>query len=305
MLAPQPAVPGQSAEALLDAMSEAVYAVDRSGTITYWNAAAERLTGYQATEVVGRRCSANILNHVDDAGTHLCRTGCPLRATMGDGETREVQVYLHHHDGHRVPVDIRAGALRSEDGAVTGAVEVFCDDSRFRALTDRLDVVQAEALSDPLTGIENRRMLERVLDLRHEEFERYHRNYAVVFADVDHFKLVNDHYGHGVGDRMLQLVAATLRDSTRPSDTAGRWGGEEFLLVAPVADEGQAVALAERMRHLVAETWTEHERNRVNVTLSIGVAVARPGERTEDLVNRAGTAMQTAKRAGRNRTLVG
>jgi diguanylate cyclase (GGDEF)-like protein/PAS domain S-box-containing protein len=289
--------------ALLEAISEAVYAVDRDRRITYWNAAAERLTGYSASEVVGRRCRDNLLNHVDDCGTELCKTGCPLLATIHDGQTREAHVFLHHRGGYRIPVAIRAAALRSADGAISGAVEVFHDDSRFRAIADRLDLVEREALTDPLTGIANRRMLERALGVREHEHQRYGHGYAVLFADVDHFKQVNELHGYETGDKVLRCVATTLYESTRPSDTVGRWGGDEFLVVVPAADEGKVVSLAERMRQLVADVRA-FEDNDLAVTLSMGVVLARRDERSHDLVARASAAMYNAKRKGGNLTLV-
>ena len=294
-----------SAPALLEAMSEAVYAVDRDRRITYWNSAAEQLTGFSAAEVVGHRCQDNLLNHVDDTGRELCKAGCPLSGTISDGQTREVRVFLRHRAGHRVPVAVRAAALRGADGTVTGAVEVFHDDSTLREVTDRLDVVEMEALTDPLTGIANRRMLERALDLRQDEYKRYGRGYAVLFGDVDDFKQVNDRYGYVVGDRVLKLVATTLHNSTRPSDTAGRWGGDKFVILVPVADQHQAVALADRTRHLVAGASAVHDRRRVAVTLTVGVALAHPDEPVEELVNRSCVAMRSAKDGGGNRTLVG
>ncbi len=283
------------AEALLEAMSEAVYVVDRKRRITYWNSTAERLTGYDAADVVGLACRDNLLNHVDDAGRELCQAGCPLLATIKDGSVQEVHIFAHHRDGHRVPVVVRSAPLRSPDGAVVGAVEVFHDDSRFRAVTDLLDKAQQEALTDALTGVANRRMLEQALELRHYEYRRYDRGYAVIFADVDHFKQFNEHHGHDVGDRVLRLVATTLRHSARVSDTAGRWGGDEFLLVAPVSDYDQALALSERARQLVASTWAPHDGRRLAVTVTVGVAVAHPDETVRQLVNRASVTMLAAK----------
>jgi diguanylate cyclase (GGDEF)-like protein/PAS domain S-box-containing protein len=286
---------GPPAEALLEAMSEAVYAVDRKRRITYWNSAAERLTGYDAADMVGLACRDTLLNHVDDDGVELCTTGCPLLATIRDGLAHEVRLYAHHHDGHRVPVVVRAAALRSPEGAVVGAVEVFQDDSRFRALTDLLEISQQEALTDALTGIANRRMLERALDLRHYEHRRYGRGYGVVFADVDNFKQFNEHHGHDVGDQALRLVATTLRRSARAGDTAGRWGGDEFLLVAPVDDYDQALALGLRARQLVASTWVLSDGHRLAATITVGVAVAHPDEPVSELVNRASVSMLAAK----------
>ena len=219
-----------SAEALLAAISEAVYVVDRQRRITYWNPAAEQLTGYQAEEVVGHRCRDGILNHVDHQGASLCTSRCPLLATIGDGQPHDMLAFLHHHDGHRVPVAARAAALADPDGNITGAVEVFHDDSRNKMLADRLNDVQRQALTDPLTGIANRRMLTQVLRQRRGDQVRYGYPYAVLFADIDHFKRINDTYNHDVGDRVLRLVSATLRGCTRSGDAVGRWGGEEFRL---------------------------------------------------------------------------
>ncbi len=294
-----------TADALLAAMSEAVYVVDRQRRITYWNPAAEHLTGFPAAEVLGRHCRDGILNHVDDTGAPLCGARCPLLATMRDGNPSEAFVFLHHRDGHRVAVAVRGAALRNSDGRITGAVEVFHDDSRYRAAQSEADEAQQLALTDPLTRLGNRRMLQHALESRRDESRRYGRRYAVLFADIDHFKNVNDSYGHDTGDQVLQLVAATLRDCTRISDTVGRWGGEEFLYLAPVADEIQAIALAERTRHLVHASWLPGPERPITVTLSIGIALANPDETSTHVVDRADAAMLNAKQQGRNRSHVG
>jgi diguanylate cyclase (GGDEF)-like protein/PAS domain S-box-containing protein len=291
------------ASALLEAMSEAVYAVDCDRRITYWNAAAEQMTGYSASEVVGSRCQDNVLNHVDEHGAELCGAGCPLLATMRDSQVREAHVFLHHRAGYRLPVVVRAAPLYSAGGAVAGAVEVFHDDSRFRAVAERLDRAEHEALTDPLTGIANRRMLERALDARDHEHQRYDRGYAVLFCDVDHFKQFNDHHGYEMGDKVLQAVARTLYESTRPSDTVGRWGGDEFLVVVPSADQDQVVALAERMRLLVASVQAVNG-HALALTVSIGVGLAHQEERSTELVARASAAMYEAKKNGGNLTCV-
>ena len=123
MTSPEPYGAGQHAagspapeddfeRAVIDHLYDGVYYVDRARRIRYWNDGAERLTGYGAATVVGQFCYHNLLNHIDAAGTQLCRTGCPLAATMEDGEPREAEVFLRHQAGHRVPVRVRTAPVR-------------------------------------------------------------------------------------------------------------------------------------------------------------------------------------------------
>ncbi len=285
---------------MLEAMPQAVYALDLQRRITHWNPAAERLTGHAASDVLGRSCQDGLLSHVDDSGAPLCGTRCPLLAVMVDGASREARVFVHHRDGHRVPVRVHGSAIRDADGNISGAVESFTDDSRGRALERELGEAQKEALSDALTGLANRRMLHRVLEHHSDEYRRYQRSFAVLFVDIDDFKKVNDIHGHRAGDRLLRMVASTLDRSTRPSDTVGRWGGEEFLIVAPAGTEAEAFSLAERARRLVCSSWIDDEGRRVRVTVSVGAALVRSGETTGELIDRADGAMFAAKRKGRN-----
>jgi diguanylate cyclase (GGDEF)-like protein/PAS domain S-box-containing protein len=289
---------------LLEAMSEAVYVVDPSRMITYWNLAAEELTGYRSADVLGRRCSDAILNHVDGDGRKLCQSSCPLAASILDGQARQEAVFLHHRSGHRVPVAVRTGAVRGPGGEITGGLEVFHDDTTRRRLVEHLCEVESQALTDELTGVANRRMLGRVLRQCHDDYLRYGHSYAVLFADIDRFKAFNERYGHDIGDRVLRLVAATLEGCARGGDSVGRWGGEEFLIVAKVPNRQSASRMASRLRRMVASTWTEHEGLRLKVSLTIGVAFTRPRELPGELVRRADAAMFAAKKRGSARDAV-
>ncbi|MGC2251635.1 MAG: PAS domain-containing protein, partial [Acidobacteriaceae bacterium] len=119
---------------LLDNLYDGVYFVDPDRTITYWNKGAERLTGYGANEAVSRHCFDNFLMHVDKAGCALCLSGCPLSKTLADGEHREMELFLRHKQGHRVPVQVRIEPIRSATGSVAGAVAIFTDISAVKKL---------------------------------------------------------------------------------------------------------------------------------------------------------------------------
>ncbi len=285
-------------------MTEAVYVVDRDRRISYWNPAAEAITGFTAAEVVGHRCRDGILNHVDDQGRSLCKRACPLLASITHGAQVRARPYLHHRDGHRMPVVVSAAPLRDNTGDIVGAVEVFHDDSQFRSLADHIVDAERAALTDPLTGLGNRRSMESALAHAADDERRHIMRYAVLFADVDRFKPVNDRFGHDAGDLALQMVSATIRSCCRAGDAVARWGGDEFLLLTQAPDEPGALAHARRLVRLVAATRPMLGEQSVRITMSVGVAMMVPGEPPEQTVRRADTALREAKRSGRNRVLL-
>jgi diguanylate cyclase (GGDEF)-like protein/PAS domain S-box-containing protein len=290
---------------LLDSLAEGVYIVGGDGRITFWNRAAERITGYAVEAVLGQRCSDGLLCHRDEEGRDLCRLGCPLAATRADGVEREARVFLRHSLGHRVPVVIRSAPVRDARGEIVGAVETFTDDSaRIEALR-RSEELEALAYRDPLTGLGNRRYAEEVITARLEEFGRTGTRFGVLFADLDHFKALNDRHGHDAGDKALRLIALTFTGSLRAYDFAGRWGGEELIGVISRVEEQELTRVAERFRELTATSPMPCPGGGVPVTISIGATIVREGDTPATLVQRADALMYRSKAAGRNRVTVG
>ena len=156
---------------------------------------------------------------------------------------------------------------------------------------------------DPLTGIHNRRYLDEHLDREVERARRHARPLSVVLADVDHFKTVNDRYGHTAGDFALQGLAIRLIALTRKDELLARYGGEEFALVLPETELDRAVLCGERLRRSVADQPFEFEGDRYPVTISVGVAALIPGRdaTAADLLAEADARLYHAKRTGRNR----
>jgi len=286
---------------ILDGIWDGVYFVNSERTITYWNGGSEKISGFKSEEVVGRGCFDNILRHVDYAGKLLCRDGCPLAATILDGQERDMEVFLHHRDGHRVPVTVRAAPIRNEQGDIVGAVESFRDDTARVEAIERATQLEEMAFLDALTGVGNRRFAEVSLAERMDEWKRYGWSFALLFIDVDHFKRINDEYGHALGDQVLTMVAHTLEGVARAHDFIGRWGGEEFVMVVTGADQSGLLAVAERVRLLVERSGLRTERAQIEVTVSIGAATPEPGDTVESLIARADERMYESKAAGRNR----
>ena len=210
---------------VIENLYDGLYFVDQKRTITYWNKAAEQISGFAASEVVGTSCADNILTHVDSDGNNLCTGRCPLAATIADGKPRETEVYMHHKAGHRIPVSVRISALTDKKGTIIGGVELFKDISNQTANELRIKELEKLALLDNLTQLANRNNIEREIQHRLEEKKRFNLPFGVLFMDIDHFKKFNDTYGHDVGDDVLRFVAKTFVANTRPFDLFGRWGG--------------------------------------------------------------------------------
>nr|WP_275298071.1 sensor domain-containing diguanylate cyclase [Halomonas campisalis] len=201
------------------------------------------------------------------------------------------------HDQSRVWRRItRRAAVELADNLATliASHEIQLLNARLRQVNDRLAKM---ATHDNLTGAWNRYGSEEAIDAEIAAAERYHRPCALLLFDVDHFKVVNDRHGHDIGDQVLARLAAVVRDNLRESDHLGRWGGEEFLVLATSTDADGARELAERLRSSIAGTDFGQASP---VTISIGIADFRQGDTPKTLVKRADDAMYQAKQAGRN-----
>ena len=284
---------------LLDQMSDGVYFVTADRRITYWNGGAERITGYSAQEVLGHSCAEGILRHVNGAGRQLCLQGCPLLAVMEDGKPRRARVYLHHKDGQRVPVTVRGQALRDPDGEIVGSVEVFSN-REVNPYAGKRQNRKDDSL-DSVTGLATRRFGEMHLNTLMQAVSEQATTFGVLYIDADHFKDINDTFGHNTGDAVLRMVSQSLVNGLRRGDIPVRWGGEEFLALLPGSDEAGLAATAERVRMLVENSWIQNGGTQVRVTVSVGATMAVPTETGDDLVDRADKFMYASKQGGRNR----
>jgi len=284
---------------LLDSLFEGAFLADHRRTILSWNPAAERITGYPRTDVVGKNCSDGLLAHVDDAGEGLCTDRCPLLRAMETGETQSERVYLHHSSGHRVPVMVRVLPLEAPGGRM--ALQVFREDMVLHTMRERLRDLEELSLVDALTGLGNRRFASREMARRIAERERYERMFGLLLADVDGFRGINEELGHDAGDRLLVATARSLMGVMRPFDTVCRWGGDQFLAVVGNVDSHGLSAIAERIRSIVEASSVRYDTRPVSATVSVGGALSRRGEPAEGMLVRVDSLLYEAKKAGRNR----
>jgi diguanylate cyclase (GGDEF)-like protein len=238
----------------------------------------------------------------------LCREGL-VADLKADAEAYRAAIVLVERAG--LDLDAAVGALQR--GVQDFLVEPFTDAElvsrvdaagRTKVLQEEL-VVQAQRLEtlifeDALTGLANRRFILTQLGGLVSGARRHGRPLSIAVIDIDHFKAVNDEYGHAAGDAVLATVAATLRHHLRAEDQLGRLGGEEFLALLPDADAEAAAVAAEKLRAEVADTPAFYEGMELHVTISVGWA-DWDGESPEELLRRADEALYAAKDSGRDR----
>lgn len=286
-------------KALLDQVKDGVYVVDLSRRILYWNEGAFCQTGYEPHEIVGRRCPEDGLCHVDPTGHRMCWNDCPLTASLKDGQSHEVEIFLRHKQGRRVPVSARVQPLRADDGSIIGAVQIFSDGTAEQDSRREIEEMGRLAFLDQVTLLPNRRFVEMSLQTALDEYHVHKEPFGVLVIDLDRFKDINDTFGHASGDRALLEVAKTLKGTLRPTDIVGRWGGDEFIAVAHHVNDEILAHLAVRCCAMVAQTsFPSSDGSPVSVSVSIGGTLALPGDTAEKLIKRADDLMYQNKTNG-------
>ena len=291
---------GEFYKALLDCLFDAVFTVDKQGCITYWNESCARISGFSSGEMLGRHCRETVFgSKKGSAGQEAGR--CGIEMVLETGLPGTWKGCVRRKNGQRIPVESHISVLRDEVGEITGAVEVFRDVSAHVALEDAHRQLLQLSKEDQLTGLFNRSAINDLLSAEIERSRRYRQSLSVIMIDIDHFKRINDRYGHDAGDKVLTKIGAILRFSLRKPDMVGRWGGEEFLVVAPSSDAWAAEQLAERLRGDIEDIPVGEIPE--PITASFGVAQLSEGLNLDEVLYAADNALYTAKGSGRNRVV--
>ncbi len=175
----------------------------------------------------------------------------------------------------------------------------------------RIALLEQENITDPIVGIYNRRYLDRRLTEEFARAQRYHHDLAILLIDIDHFKNVNDKYGHAIGDQVLHKCGSLIQDHVRATDTVARFGGDEIMIIAPMTSSTTAMVLAERIRSSIDKykciiRGEDHQAIKIVNTVSIGVScISASTGKVDVLIHEADMAMYDAKKAGRNRVALG
>jgi len=280
----------------LGALAEAVITTDRSGRITFMNAAAERLTGAEAAGSTGKQLE-EVISLVDESERRLLSDPVHQALTAGAAVNLSRRaLLLARSSGSERSIELSAAPIRDSARELLGAVVLLHDVTESRGLARQMSY---QATHDALTGLVNRREFERRLTEAIESGHRGEGQHVLCYLDLDHFKVVNDTSGHITGDGMLREVAKLLRDAVRDSDTVGRLGGDEFGTLLIGCPLEKARQIADDLSRAVGDHRFVWKDKIYNIGVSIGlVEISRESGTMEELLAAADTACYVAKRQG-------
>jgi diguanylate cyclase (GGDEF)-like protein/PAS domain S-box-containing protein len=305
--------------AALETAANAIAITDRNGALQWVNLAWVVLTGYSKEEAIGQNARI-VKSDKHDVSFYKQMWDTILAGKVWHGEVvnRRKDGSLYFEEETITPVLDQQGNVMNFIAIKLDITERKQKEEELRHTKEKLEAANLElqlafeheqhlAHTDGLTGVNNRRYL---FELAGHEFDvamRYQQPLSVIMFDLDHFKQINDTFGHSIGDQMLKDVIRTAHTQLRDVDLIGRYGGEEFVVILPVTSAQQAFLLAERIRSNVATLRVETKKSPAAVTLSIGIAeiIHAPQDvSVENVIHRADEAMYAAKKAGRNRTVI-
>jgi len=286
-------------EQLLDNMHDSVVFLDADLTIRRWNRAIEFLTGIPSTRAENQPWDPAILQVRDENFKLVTAGNCPVTQAIRSGTMASCRLYISDAKQEKVSIDAHITPVVDSEGQVHGATLLLQDASSRISLEERVQTLHERVTQDGLTRVANRAELDRV----HKEWVKLHLEkgspYSMIICDLDHFKKINDTFGHQAGDDALVTFASILKKFCRATDLVARYGGEEFVVLCPDCDNATATVRAEAIREALGARPHPTLDGKC-VTASFGVTELQPGDTPETMLRRADRALLQAKDDGRN-----
>lgn len=287
----------------LDQADDGVVFTDAEGTIVRFNRRMSLLTGVQPDAVIGQCFDwASLRISLDNDADGGSSSGEALIQQIADSARSGISATVHSPGRGDVPVELRGSSIGAAGHYNRGMLLIVRDLSDEVTLQEELDSLHKKSVTDPLTKVANRAHFDETLDSLIDLSSRRGATLSLVMCDIDHFKTVNDVHGHQAGDEALVSFAQVLKSHAREGDLVSRYGGEEFLLLAPSCDIATMTRRAEAIRVALENTSLPSLKNE-SVTASFGVTELQSGDSAESIVARADRALMKAKVNGRNRVI--
>lgn len=287
---------------LIEAMRDGVVFVDVQAKITLWNKGAEQITGISRGAATGRTFAPSLLEMCSNGKRRIHDGSCPVARVLRTSSQIRQRLMILGRQGKLVPIDLHAIPVIGRDGAILGATILLHDAESEASLEERCEALHAEVTRDPLTKVANRAEFDRMQALFIEAHQQAHHPCSLIMIDIDHFKSINDTYGHQAGDEAIIAVAGLLSSMCRTGDLVARYGGEEFAVLCADCNNAHAARRAEEIRRKLAET-PQSQLGDKRITASFGVTELQAGDNSETMLRRADRALLMAKEQGRNQVV--
>lgn len=287
---------------LLDNMHDGVVFVDSQLRIFLWNQGAERLTGIAGMAVYQRTWLPSLVKLRNERNEIVAQRNCPVAKALQTGIQSLQRMFIAGRNDVETPVDLHAIPVVGRDGTSYGVTLMLHDVSSETSLEEKCESLHSQATQDPLTQVANRAEFDRVHALFLQTHTESNLPCSLIICDIDHFKQVNDTYGHQAGDEAIKHFAKLLKSMSHHGDLVARYGGEEFVLLCADCNNAVALARAEQIRRALGELPMPLMGNK-RITASFGVTENQPGDTPATMLRRADRALLEAKSTGRNRTV--
>jgi len=284
---------------LLECMQDAVLFIDGSLKILQWNRAAERMTGISSASIEHKQWKPSLVNLRDEKLKLISEDQCPITQAIESGAQTLRRLSIIGRSGDQVEIDAHLVPVHSKSGTKYGVAVVMHDASNQITLEERIQSLHEQATRDPLTQVANRAEFDRIMESCVESHLDHRLPCSLIICDIDHFKKINDTFGHQAGDEVLVIFAALLRRHCRTGDLVARYGGEEFVLLCADCDAATATRKAEDIRLEIAEVAMPALHGK-SISASFGVTELQSGDSGETFLRRSDRALYQAKANGRN-----
>ena len=289
-------------EKLIDTMHDGVVFVDAQARITRWNKGCERLTGVSGEAAIGRAFVPSLLDMCLNADHQVADDACPVAKSLITNTQIGQRLLVMGSQGQHVAIDLHAIPVHSPDGKVQGATVLLHDAQPEASLEQECVALQAEVTKDPMTKVANRAEFDRMLALFIETHNQAGQPCSLIMCDIDHFKNINDTYGHQAGDEAIISLANLLSSLCRAGDLVARYGGEEFAVLCADCSNADGARRAEQIRRKLSELQHSCLGNK-RITASFGVTEQQAGDTPETMLRRSDRALLMAKEQGRNQVV--
>lgn len=288
---------------VLEQLHDGVCLLDLQDRIRFWNSGAERISGFKKDEVVGRNCHERVFPRSSPDEDLRRGEEYPNKSVIATGQSREIEFFIHHKEGYRLPISLRVAPLRGRAGSIIGAIHIFAERPHGLAALDHARDYERFTFLDTLTEAGNRKYTEIALNQALDAFIRYGRRPGVVMIDVDRLTHVNHKFGRAVGDQLLKAVTKTVISCLRPYDFLGRWRDDQFYAILADTHAEHLSALANQLCAQVAGSALDTGPDPPRVSISVGASLLVPNDTLTTWLGRAERNLREAKNTGGNQVI--